>query len=644
MMNTKARPTNSRPAPCEACGGRFTSIRDIYETYQQCMNCGRTPEQAEREAERRRQTNPDTDRKELNPVSPPLPWESDDDQPAVVADDAREDPRNAIAAIRWPSGVSCPDCGSTFISASDKIGGWKCESCAASFTALSHSPMARVGRTSREWLKVLRLTAQAGAAITPDMVRNTCGIRSEEAGLMAQQMQQAMSIAGCKQDGPLTAAQMSLVINTRDPETERAVRSGIQQRREQKATDQKAEATRQAESITEPAAAPENAQTECTDGAAATPDRQHQKAAAEQPADQKGDKMGEMNGIGPANGAARSNEAQAGPTGMETRPGKAEENSAPEAGTQQPAPQDTIVDTEPAPAPAPEQEDQNGGTEGPADRSGTAGQLEAWRWPDGPWCTRCGSERITNAPPSAAGTHRCRECNQVFSVRHTSPLSRSRIDDDQWERAIRAIIIGGERLSATALAEKCGSSVADARNMNRRLKTALTEAQQSADTDTPMVTRVMNAMDPRTGKHAAPRQPRPPQEADPSADPPHPSTVPDPETPETMPAPAATETDLATKEPPKSEPARSPQGGLEQRLSLVERQVEHLSREAANVATQAVQVRIVELLTDIRDRLSVNGNGMDHQAGTPCPKCRAATTTEASGAMRCWSCGCVWRE
>jgi transposase-like protein len=71
------------------------------------------------------------------------------------------------------------------------------------------------------------------------------------------------------------------------------------------------------------------------------------------------------------------------------------------------------------------------------DEDAARSQLEAIRWPDGPYCPYCGSfdrVKLTAPPPKAkgAGWYHCQDCRRKFTVRVGSIFHRSHVPLHKW--------------------------------------------------------------------------------------------------------------------------------------------------------------------------------------------------------------------
>ena len=65
-------------------------------------------------------------------------------------------------------------------------------------------------------------------------------------------------------------------------------------------------------------------------------------------------------------------------------------------------------------------------------------RLSVLRWPNGVKCTKCKSNDITDAPPSASSELRCRKCGQVFSARSNTLAHRMSISNVELEAILDA--------------------------------------------------------------------------------------------------------------------------------------------------------------------------------------------------------------
>ena len=78
--------------------------------------------------------------------------------------------------------------------------------------------------------------------------------------------------------------------------------------------------------------------------------------------------------------------------------------------------------------------------------------IETMRWPSGPCCTRCGSQRITRmGGRTQAGMLLCRECRNKFTCRMGTAMEHSHVPLHKWLRALLTVTTGDRHLSAQRL-------------------------------------------------------------------------------------------------------------------------------------------------------------------------------------------------
>src|SRR5580658_4799874 len=90
------------------------------------------------------------------------------------------------------------------------------------------------------------------------------------------------------------------------------------------------------------------------------------------------------------------------------------------------------------------------------DEEAARAQLEAIRWPDGPFCPICGSfDRIkATATPNKAkggGWYHCMDCRRRFTVRVGSIFHRSHVPTYKWLLAFRLMNSSKKGYSALQL-------------------------------------------------------------------------------------------------------------------------------------------------------------------------------------------------
>jgi transposase-like protein len=97
--------------------------------------------------------------------------------------------------------------------------------------------------------------------------------------------------------------------------------------------------------------------------------------------------------------------------------------------------------------------------------------LERVRWPDGPRCPYCKSERVTLLP--AELRHHCNGCNTSFSVTVQTIFHNSKLDLQKWFLAVALILNAKKGLSARQLARDIEVNKNTAWYMGMRIRKAL---------------------------------------------------------------------------------------------------------------------------------------------------------------------------
>ena len=97
--------------------------------------------------------------------------------------------------------------------------------------------------------------------------------------------------------------------------------------------------------------------------------------------------------------------------------------------------------------------------------------LEEERWPDGPLCPRCGSDKTRHLKKQ--NRHVCNPCNKPFSVRTGSIFQNSRIPLRKWIYAMYLMQISRKGVSSAQLARELGITQKSAWFMLHRLREAM---------------------------------------------------------------------------------------------------------------------------------------------------------------------------
>lgn len=95
--------------------------------------------------------------------------------------------------------------------------------------------------------------------------------------------------------------------------------------------------------------------------------------------------------------------------------------------------------------------------------------LESRRWPNGPRCPVCDSDRIG---PHSPGFHRCNSCDEAFTVRTGTVMERSKIPLHKWLYAMYLLVTARKGISSMQLSKEIGIRQASAWFLLRRLREA----------------------------------------------------------------------------------------------------------------------------------------------------------------------------
>ena len=103
--------------------------------------------------------------------------------------------------------------------------------------------------------------------------------------------------------------------------------------------------------------------------------------------------------------------------------------------------------------------------------------IEAQRWPDGPYCPRCGSFNVQSNIAHKTATHRCRECKTgtsktMFTVRIGTVMENTRMPYRAWAVGIYLFTTNIKGVSSMRLHRELGISQKAAWFMLQRLRLA----------------------------------------------------------------------------------------------------------------------------------------------------------------------------
>ena len=104
--------------------------------------------------------------------------------------------------------------------------------------------------------------------------------------------------------------------------------------------------------------------------------------------------------------------------------------------------------------------------------------LEAQRWPDGPYCPRCGEcEKVTRlqGKSTAPGLCICKSCRTKFSVTMGTIFERSHVGLAKWMLAFRLMASSKKGVSALQLERTLGVTYKTAWFMAHRIREAMTD-------------------------------------------------------------------------------------------------------------------------------------------------------------------------
>lgn len=95
--------------------------------------------------------------------------------------------------------------------------------------------------------------------------------------------------------------------------------------------------------------------------------------------------------------------------------------------------------------------------------------IESRRWPNGPRCPVCNSDRIGTHSP---GLYRCNACEEAFSVRTGTVMERSKIPLVKWLHAMYLLVTSRKGISSMQLSKELSIRQASAWFLLHRLREA----------------------------------------------------------------------------------------------------------------------------------------------------------------------------
>ena len=104
---------------------------------------------------------------------------------------------------------------------------------------------------------------------------------------------------------------------------------------------------------------------------------------------------------------------------------------------------------------------------------------EAWfesrRWPTGPQCPHCDSDRITAVASRRPMPYRCKDCRKHFSVMSHTVMHQSKLGCQTWLLALFLIVSNPKGRSSVQLAADLGVTQKTAWHLAHRIREALTD-------------------------------------------------------------------------------------------------------------------------------------------------------------------------
>ncbi len=110
----------------------------------------------------------------------------------------------------------------------------------------------------------------------------------------------------------------------------------------------------------------------------------------------------------------------------------------------------------------------------PDDRAAEA-WFESRRWPNGPICPHCASDRVSKVASRRPMQYRCKACRRHFSVKSYSLMHDSKLGCQTWLLAIFLIVSNSKGRSSVQLAADLGITQKCAWHLGHRIRKALTD-------------------------------------------------------------------------------------------------------------------------------------------------------------------------
>ena len=105
--------------------------------------------------------------------------------------------------------------------------------------------------------------------------------------------------------------------------------------------------------------------------------------------------------------------------------------------------------------------------------------FEEQRWPDGPYCPRCGSVNVQCGAKHKTMSHRCRDCRKFFSVKMGTAMESSNIGYRVWLLAMYLLQTGLKGQSSMKLHRDLGVTQRTAWHLAHRIREAWADRSAS---------------------------------------------------------------------------------------------------------------------------------------------------------------------
>ena len=101
--------------------------------------------------------------------------------------------REALAKIRWPSGVACPRCGDCSTSELREYDKWECNSCRYQFTVTAGTIMHGSHLPLFKWFLAIYLMVESKKGMSANQLSRTLGVSYKTAWYLCHRIRQAMA-------------------------------------------------------------------------------------------------------------------------------------------------------------------------------------------------------------------------------------------------------------------------------------------------------------------------------------------------------------------------------------------------------------------------------------------------------------------